>query len=177
MALEAARKSIVLLKNEDNALPLASSASKIAVIGPSADDPVAMLGNYNGISSKLVTPLEGMRSEFGDKIRYALGSTYTEGFHALISPDALTPPSGDGHGLLAEYFADANLTGTPTLTRVEPRPDFQYDMHDPAVDKAIPEQGYSVRWTGTLRAPFSGEYLIGARARRLPRGFDAGLPR
>src|SRR5215475_5123471 len=47
IALEAARKSIVLLKN-DGTLPLKASVKRIAVIGPAADDPEAMLGNYNG---------------------------------------------------------------------------------------------------------------------------------
>ena len=60
----AARKAIVLLKNEGGLLPLAASVRAIAVLGPSADDPVALLGNYNGISSKQVTPLEGIERQF-----------------------------------------------------------------------------------------------------------------
>jgi beta-glucosidase len=69
IALEAARKSIVLLKNENQTLPLKASA-KIAVIGPSADDAEALMGNYNGFSSKTVTPLEGIERQFpGSSIR------------------------------------------------------------------------------------------------------------
>ncbi|HXA50320.1 MAG TPA: glycoside hydrolase family 3 N-terminal domain-containing protein, partial [Candidatus Acidoferrum sp.] len=64
LALEAARKSIVLLKNENQTLPLKASVRKIAVIGPSADDPEALLGNYNGFSSKHVSPLEGIQRQF-----------------------------------------------------------------------------------------------------------------
>jgi len=45
-------------------LPLSRSIRKIEVIDPSADDPVALLGNYNGISSKQVTPLEGIERQF-----------------------------------------------------------------------------------------------------------------
>jgi beta-glucosidase len=63
-AREAERKAIVLLKNDRNILPLSRSIRKIAVIGPSADDPVALLGNYNGISSRQVTPLEGIERQF-----------------------------------------------------------------------------------------------------------------
>src|SRR6266851_5716220 len=64
LAREAERKSIVLLKNQGGVLPLNASMKKIAVIGPSADDPVALLGNYHGISSKQVTPLEGILRQF-----------------------------------------------------------------------------------------------------------------
>ena len=77
-AREAEREAIVLLKNEDGILPLKSSVRKIAVIGPSADDPIALLGNYNGISSEQVTPLEGIERQFPNaQVKYALGATYT----------------------------------------------------------------------------------------------------
>lgn len=46
---------------------------KIAVIGPAADDPIAVLGNYHGISSKQVTPLEGIEHQFSKaQVRYSL---------------------------------------------------------------------------------------------------------
>ena len=64
LALEAARKSIVLLKNQNQTLPVKASVKRIAVIGPSADDVDAMRGNYNGFSSKEVTPLEGIETQF-----------------------------------------------------------------------------------------------------------------
>ncbi len=161
LALEAARKSIVLLKNENQTLPLKSSVRKIAVIGPSADDPEALLGNYNGFSSKQVSPLEGIQRQFSGKaeIRFALGSTYTSISPALIPSDVLTPPDGNGHGLLAEYFASPDLQGEPRLKRVEPRPYIQPGISDPAV----PLARYSVRWSGTLRAPVAGDYVLGSR--------------
>ena len=78
LAREAEREAIVLLKNDGGLLPLKSSVTKIAVVGPSANDPIGLLGNYNGISSKQVTPLEGIRQQFANaKVQYALGATYT----------------------------------------------------------------------------------------------------
>ena len=78
VAREAERAAIVLLKNEGGVLPLRPSVGRIAVIGPSADDPVALLGNYNGISSRQVTPLEGLEQQFpAAQVRHALGATYT----------------------------------------------------------------------------------------------------
>jgi len=87
LALEAARKSIVLLKNETGVLPLKASVKKIAVIGPSADDAEALLGNYNGLSSKHVAPLEGIRRQFekSAEVRSALGAAYTEGTEAQLA--------------------------------------------------------------------------------------------
>ena len=106
-------EAIVLLKNEGGVLPLAPSVRRIAVIGPSADDPVAVLGNYNGISSKQVTPLEGIERQFpAATVRYALGATYTgatpgaravdlpqrrpTGRGAACSPSTSTTPTSRG---------------------------------------------------------------------------------
>lgn len=162
LALEAARESIVLLKNENQTLPLKPSVKRIAVIGPSADDPDALLGNYNGFSSKQVAPLEGIEREFFGKaeVRFALGATYTPQSPARVPSDALAPPDGGNHGLLAEYFDDAKFQGQPKLRRVEPRPDLQPGMTDPAVAAAFSQLGYSIRWTGTLRAPVTGDYAF-----------------
>ena len=78
LALEAAEKSMVLLKNDNNLLPLEHVPHSIAVLGPAADDRDALLGNYNGTASFTVTPLEGIRTEFGASatVRFAPGSPY-----------------------------------------------------------------------------------------------------
>jgi beta-glucosidase len=162
LALEAARASIVLLKNDHHALPLTSSSTAIAVIGPSADDGESLLGNYNGFSSTLVTPLEGLTREFGanDRVRYALGAVYAQGSTAFIPADVFTVPDGSRPGVEAEYFDNATLAGTPRLSRIEPRPSSP-NVRDRAVTAAgIPDQGWSARWTGTLRPTSSGEYTL-----------------
>jgi beta-glucosidase len=79
LALEAARESIVLLKNERNTLPLKSSVKSIAVIGPTADSLDALLGNYNGTPSSYTTILVGIRKRFPiAKISSAAGAPVTE---------------------------------------------------------------------------------------------------
>ena len=76
-ALEAARKSMVLLKN-DGILPLDLSKTKtIAVIGPNADSQACLEGNYNGTSSRYVTFLEGIRQAAQGKARVL----YSQGCH------------------------------------------------------------------------------------------------
>ena len=165
VALEAARKSIVLLKNDNQILPLKASVRGIAVIGPAADDPEGLLGNYNGFSSKHVTPLEGIDQQFAGKaaVRFSLGATYTSQTPSLVPVSVFAPPAGSGHGLLAEYFDNSDLQGKPKLQRVEPRPLRQPGVPDPAVDAAVRAGGYSVRWTGTLRPSAAGEYLFSPR--------------
>ncbi|KAG6530925.1 hypothetical protein ZIOFF_004692 [Zingiber officinale] len=60
LALEAARQGIVLLKNQDNVLPLKPGSISMALIGPHANATSAMLGNYNGIPCSYVSPLDGL---------------------------------------------------------------------------------------------------------------------
>ncbi|MCL5745060.1 MAG: glycoside hydrolase family 3 C-terminal domain-containing protein [Acidobacteria bacterium] len=163
LALEAARKSIVLLKNDGNALPLKASVRKIAVIGPAADDPDAPLGNYNGFSEKQVTPLEGLQTRFSKaEVRCALGATYTTQSAALLPPGALTPPSGKGHGVLAEYFNNPDFQGRAKITRLEPRPYLRTGFTDRELAAAFPKGGFAVRWTGTLRPAVAGGYTLSA---------------
>src|SRR4029079_12087949 len=80
LALEAARESIVLLKNKNNALPLRRDLKSIAVIGPNADEVQVLLGNYSGQPSRATTPLAGIRQHVssGTKVLYALGTPLTE---------------------------------------------------------------------------------------------------
>ncbi|MBM3472667.1 MAG: glycoside hydrolase family 3 protein [Armatimonadetes bacterium] len=81
LALEAARQSIVLLKNEGGLLPLGPDVRSLAVIGPNADDVEVLLGNYNGTPSHAVTPLAGIRGRAGASVEV----TYTQGC-GLIEP-------------------------------------------------------------------------------------------
>lgn len=79
LAREAARQSMVLLKN-DGVLPLRSKATRLAVVGPNADSNLALLGNYNGTPSESYTVLEGLRKYLGEDapIIYAEGCDIVE---------------------------------------------------------------------------------------------------
>jgi beta-glucosidase len=72
----------------------------------------------------------------------------------------LTPPPGHtGQGLLGEYFVGKERAGTPALVRVDPTVDFHWELAAPA--PGLPEDGFSVRWTGKLIPPKSGLYALG----------------
>ena len=76
--LKAARKTIVLLKNEKDTLPLClDKIQTIGVIGPNADNRKALVGNYEGTASEYITVLEGIREYVGDRARIF----YSEGCH------------------------------------------------------------------------------------------------
>jgi beta-glucosidase len=162
LALEAAEKSMVLLKNDNHLLPLAHPPANIAVIGPAADDPDVLLGNYYGTPRHLITPLAGIQQKFAARaqVRWALGSVYAASSTALIPQSALTAPSGE-KGILAEYFNNQDFSGEPALKRVEPRGYFVWAMHDPAVAQALPDPTFAVRWSFALHVPATGEYQLG----------------
>jgi len=77
LALKAAEKSIVLLKNDKGLLPLDSSAKKITVVGPGAANAHTLFGNYYGVSSRFVTILEGLGEKVKDK--YGINLEYRQG--------------------------------------------------------------------------------------------------
>ena len=77
LALETAQKSIVLLKNRNNTLPIdPDTLNSMLVVGPTAADIQSLLGNYNGFSKSMVTIFEGITDRAG------LGTTvdYSQGF-------------------------------------------------------------------------------------------------
>ena len=81
LARQAARESIVLLKNAGGVLPLRKDLRALAVIGPNADEWRTLLGNYNGTPSDPVTPLRGIREAVTPRthVLYARGSVLAEG--------------------------------------------------------------------------------------------------
>ncbi|HKJ48631.1 MAG TPA: beta-glucosidase BglX [Christiangramia sp.] len=88
-ARDIAKKSIVLLKNENDLLPIKSSVNKIAVIGPLADDKDTPIGNWRaqGETNSAVSVLEGLRNtEFNSKITYAKGVTLGQGERSFLMP-------------------------------------------------------------------------------------------
>ncbi|MBN2666548.1 MAG: glycoside hydrolase family 3 C-terminal domain-containing protein [Bacteroidales bacterium] len=81
LARETARKSMVLLKNENGLLPLKKDIGTVAVIGPNSDESFVLLGNYNGTPSDPVTPLRGIREKLSGKseVVYARGCEWVAG--------------------------------------------------------------------------------------------------
>ena len=75
LARNLATKSIVLLKNKNNVLPLSKSINRLFITGPNAANLNTLLANYNGLSPNIVTPLEGIAEKVsnGTIIRFNEG--------------------------------------------------------------------------------------------------------
>ena len=161
LALETARKSVVLLKNENGVLPLRGSVARIAVLGPNAASLAALEGNYNGVPSRPVLPIDGVIKEFQKRasVIYAQGATYAKGISLPVPRTVFHPSLRDVRfGLKAEYFADSKLSGKPALTRLDQEIDFDWNAASPAA--GIPAGDFSVRWTGTVTVPSEGDYVF-----------------
>ncbi len=107
LALEAARRSLVLLKNENNFLPLNPAGLKsIAVIGPNADSRAALEGNYAGTASRYITALDGIRATAYPNTRIL----YAPGCHLYLDKDSrLSQFTGDRLAEAAEAASMADV--------------------------------------------------------------------
>ena len=113
LALDMARKSIVLLQNKQNVLPLAKNG-KIPVLGANAIDSVMMWGNYSGFATRTVTALEGIQ-QLAPQARFisGCGLTRNEMFESRF--DQMKSPSGS-KGMQATYYNNTEMEGTPVAT-------------------------------------------------------------
>jgi beta-glucosidase len=162
LSLQAARESMVLLKNQDKILPLKSGIGRIAVIGPTAELVQSLQGNYNGPPPSPVYPLNGIEKRFSfSKISYAQGSSLVEGLAMPIEHTSLHPASGSGDGLTGEYFNSRDMSGQPVLKRTDRNINFNWDKVVPIT--GLQRDNYSVRWTGTFTPPGPGDYKLGVR--------------
>jgi len=181
LAREAAQKSIVLLKN-NGVLPLSTQQKNIAVIGPTADEIMSLLGNYYGTPAAPVTILQGIRAAVSatTQVNYSRGVDLVEGRDdpraaPIIEPAYLRPDATSKvQGLKGEYFRGRDFAGAPLLTRIDSRITFRWDRGSPTDDMvargelksadAIPADDFSVRWTGQLIAPTTGAYEFNVAA-------------
>ena len=116
LSLDMARKSMTLLLNKNNALPLERGGTTIAVMGPNANDSVMQWGNYNGLPKRTITILDGIRSAMGkdDKLIYEQGCSWVE--RTLIRSVFNQCKSKEGAGFSARYWNNTEFKGAPAAT-------------------------------------------------------------
>lgn len=165
LALQAARESVVLLKNEENLLPLSKEIASIAVIGPTADDLQSLLGNYNGTPASASTLLTGIRKKVSPSARiyYAQGCPIAAGVPPLevISTRHLYPAetNENKNGLSAAYYNNPNFEGDPVIEQIDNTVNAFWKDTTPLTGEW--GDGFSVRWTGFLVPPMTGAYQLG----------------
>ena len=159
LAYEAAVKSIVLLKNDNDFLPVDKKKIRsVAIVGPFADN--NYLGGYSGKPVHNVSLLQGVKDLVGKKVKVS----YMEGT-SVISPvgsEYLVASDGVSQGLTADYISGHNLGNIPLFSRIDKTVGF--DWGDGTPDERLTKNNYSVRWSGYLKAPVSGKHTIGMYA-------------
>ncbi len=161
LALEAARASIVLLKNDDRTLPLANKQRTIAVVGPNAAALSALEGNYNAIASHPVTPLDALQLRLPGRVLYAQGAPYAEGIPVPVPETVFSAEVGGARtpGLRGEYFSGKGFSGKPIVKRIDHAIDFDWNGASPS--PGLSGQSFSVRWTGAIAVPAPGTIRFG----------------
>jgi len=161
MARAMANKAMVLLKN-DGTLPLKKGATKIAVVGPLADQTRYLMGNYTGIPSHAVSILDGLKAEFPDaQITFVPGTQFLRNEGAVVPASVLTTPEGQA-GLKVEFSTGEVFGRKPTelatrqVTALDLKPE---DVPQEASGK-FP---LLVEWNGFLTPTETGEFNLGVR--------------
>lgn len=162
LSKQAALESIVLLKNKNQILPLNKNKIKtIALIGQDATE--ARLGGYSGNGTEKVSLLNALKALLPNvNIQYTLGAQRMPVSTVTIPDSILTHEDNDKQirsGLIAEYFDNVDLHGQPVLKRTDKHIDFHWTLYGP--DTVLPNDFYSVRWKGFIKAPITGRYQIG----------------
>ena len=155
-ALETARESIVLLKNQSGVLPLDRARLRtLAVIGPNAYPAVASAGGSSHVESFApVSILTGLSDALGEHVRvlYARGLPSAE---AVFKQTRFQTADGQP-GLLHETFANADFQGKPQSSAVTPQVDqWKSELWTPSATDRI-----SMRWSGRYVPQRSGDYLF-----------------
>ena len=171
LALDMARKSIVLLKNTERSpligeaasaggaktpvLPLSKDA-RIVVMGPNANDSVMMWGNYSGYPTRTITALEGINKKSSTQYIPGCGLTRNEAFESRFGE--ITSPLGS-KGMQATYYNNIEMKGTPATTVTLTQPIRLSNGGNTVFAPGVNLEQFSARLDGTF-IPTRDETLV-----------------
>jgi beta-glucosidase len=154
LAYEAARSSIVLLKNDQETLPFRRDVKKIVVAGKLAN--VSSLGGYSPRGAHGVTILEALKKRFGNEVEIEwLNGDISPNF-TDIPTSAFSRAKGEGEGLDVDYFNNLDFSGTPAYTTVEPS--LSHYWHNLSPAPGVNPEPFSARFSGKIHVTTSGMY-------------------
>jgi beta-glucosidase len=163
LALKMARESMTLLQNKGNILPLAPSNSKIALIGPNADDKQLLWGNYNGTPIATVTILDGIKAKVGTPtLVYDKGCDLVE---KTVTVSAFGECSFEGKpGMKATYWNNRDRKGDPVATDrfVHPIKLTTFGQHE--FSSGVPLENFSAKYEAIYTPSQSGEIAFRVEA-------------
>jgi len=156
IAREAAEAGLVLLKNEKQVLPLTERFKRIAVIGEEAI--AGRLGGYSGTGNGTTSMLAGIRARARQaRVDYVRGAGVFDNDYSLV-PDSVFSYAGN-KGLQLSIFNNIQCSGQPVETRTAATVNGSWTLYPPSA--ALTSHFYSMRWTGNLKASFTGSRPIG----------------
>ena len=160
VSLNLAREGIVLLKN-DSILPLHTDQIKsLALLGPNADGYIAGGGSSYTDPFHYISVRQGISQLEGSKI--TLNYVGAPDIYSLADTSLFYTSSGSQtRGLIGNYFASQDLSGSPVATRIDSIIDFHWSGV-PNVS-GMPADHFSIRWTGVMRPSASGNYSFYVR--------------
>ncbi|MGL4851789.1 MAG: xylan 1,4-beta-xylosidase [Phocaeicola sp.] len=160
LALDMARKSITLLLNENNILPLSSSIKTVAVMGPNANDSVMQWGNYNGTPKRTITLLEGIQNAVSKntKIIYEPACSWVD--RTVIKSVFNECKTANGKGFTARYWDNKMYEGEP-ITTVQLTTPFRLCTSGATVfAPGVPLTNFVASYEATFTPTESGEVLF-----------------
>lgn len=160
-SLDVARRSMTLLKNDNNTLPLRKDLKKIAVIGANAADSIMLWGNYNGQPASTVTILEGIRQKVPNaEVIYEKGSDLVDPWvrHSLY--DGFKTATDGEKGMKVEFYNNNAFEDQPVRT-VTNNLGIEYSNRGgTAFAQDVNLENTSTRISGTFVAPYTGEVVF-----------------
>ncbi|SDQ98748.1 beta-glucosidase [Chryseobacterium soldanellicola] len=160
LALEAARKSIVLLENKNNTLPLKKDGIKIAVMGPNANDPVMQWGNYNGTPKRTVTILDGIRStsKNSSNVIFEQGTGLVE--NTVFESAYAECSFKDQKGVNAKYWNNTETKGSPKVMQNLGHPFNLCTSGNTVFAPSVELTGFSAEYETVFKPTKSGEVTL-----------------
>ncbi|GHU68299.1 beta-glucosidase [Bacteroidia bacterium] len=173
LALDAARQSIVLLKNDNNILPLVPSVipAKAGIPSPTLNT-ITLTGNlaaatytggYSPAGAQAVSVNDALHKKFDNRLKINYINTEISDRFSIILPSFLSPgKQSPEKGLKAEFFNNRDLSGKPAYTNIDANLNPYWHNLSPA--PGINPENFSARWSGYLTVPVSGNYEMDFRA-------------
>ncbi|WP_144280959.1 beta-glucosidase [Chryseobacterium echinoideorum] len=160
-ALKMAQKSIVLMKNENNVLPLNKNIKKIAVVGPNADDGLMQLGNYNGTPSSIVTILDGIKAKFPNaEIIYEKGSEIADpSSRTSLYQKFLSQKNGE-KGMKVEFFNNNEFKGKSANISVNKTGINYNSFGGTQLAPNVGRENTSSIISGVFKSPYTGDVIL-----------------
>ncbi|WP_262147280.1 glycoside hydrolase family 3 C-terminal domain-containing protein [Chryseobacterium foetidum] len=160
-ALKVAQKSMTLLKNQNQVLPLSKNIRKIAVVGPNADDGIMQLGNYNGTPSYTVTILEGIKKKIPKaEIIYERGCDLVDPSSKTSLYNSFVSDKNTENGMKVEFFNNNEFKNNPAAIVINKTGINYNNSGGTQLAQGLNRENTSTKISGIFKSPIDGEVFL-----------------